>query len=61
MERKRKDFDSEIYIIDNGEEFWWWHLMENIHNILMKLGGSLVIYYRFVCFSLMATDAPWFV
>jgi hypothetical protein len=27
--------------IDNRKGCWWWHLMEHIHNNLMKLGGSL--------------------
>jgi hypothetical protein len=28
-------------IEDNREGCWWWHLMEDIHNNLMKWGGSL--------------------
>jgi hypothetical protein len=28
-------------LAENREGCWWWHLMEHIHNNLMKLGGSL--------------------
>jgi hypothetical protein len=30
-----------FWIINNGEGYWWWHLMEHSYNNFKKLGESL--------------------